>query len=328
MPSKRHVTREHSHARAELLKRKMQAGNSYLSEILFHFWGKRMTEEGMLGVFDSIMRRGLLLTCGNQDMIDDFAFLRYSTGNVEHLRIRQNARVCFTEVPRDRLTIIQQRFGQFGIGFKRQTILNWGGCPVWYLPNMYRAGTQYGRISIGLVQLKDLIDLLLSMKNPDIQYALREISPMKKPSNKRLDTHIATLNFFASHYKGMSPRRRDDQSFLYEREWRLVQGLHYGSGTSLYRRLTASEKAGLLQAVPVWGMPCVTGSARIDAILPKNPVVDDFYFFNGIPDKDTVATMIDEIILPSRSLERRVRRYLVENRSLFGARLPVVLVRP
>jgi hypothetical protein len=168
----------------------------------------------MLEVFDSIVRNGLLLTCGNRDSIDEFQYHRYSTAKVEHVRLRQWARVCFTEVPLDKLSVIQEKFGSFGIGFSRETILQWGGCPVWYLPNYFEEGTQYGRVAISMTQLMELIDLLQSMKQRGAVLHRGETNLSPLESAHMLDKYIGTLYFYASHFKEMSSKDGDDQSSL------------------------------------------------------------------------------------------------------------------
>ena len=235
----------------------MENTSDYLSDTLFHFWGKGMDEQGQLKVFDSVIQNGLLLTCGNKDFIDQFQYYRYSSKQVERIRLKQWARVCFTEVPRDKLSIIQEKFGSFGIGFSRKIILQWGGCPVWYLPNYYEQETQYGRVAISLTNLIQLIDLLQSMKDKEIS-------------------------------------------------------------------LTIKEKEALIYAIPSWAQPYQTGIPKIDKSLPNHPIIDDFFWFNGIPELNTVAEAIKQIIVPTKSLFQRVNDYIQSHKNLFGKDLPTV----
>jgi len=302
----------------------MKNTSDYLSNTLFHFWGKGMDEERQLQVFDSIVQNGLLLTCGNNDFIDQFQYYRYSSKRVEHLRLRQWARVCFTEVPRDRLSIIQEKFGSFGIGFSRKNILRWGGCPVWYLPNYFEQETQYGRVAISLTQLMQLIDLLKSMKDKNIYLTLngKDLSPLD--SAKMLDKFIGTIYFYTSHFKEMSTKTGDDQSFLYEKEWRIVHGFHYGPSKSLFRKLTSKEKEALIRDVSSWAQPYQTGIPEIDKTLPNHPIIDDFFWFNGIPELNTVAEAIKQIIVPTKSLSQRVSDYIQSHRNRFSKYLPTI----
>jgi hypothetical protein len=47
--------------------------------------------------------------------------------------VMQLARVCFTEIPARLLDM--HGYGHFGVGFSRPTMVDWGACPAWYLPN-------------------------------------------------------------------------------------------------------------------------------------------------------------------------------------------------
>lgn len=302
----------------------MENTSDYLSDTLFHFWEKGMDEERQLKVFDSVIQNGLLLTCGNKEFIDQFQYYRYSSKQVERVRLRQWARVCFTEVPRDKLSIIQEKFGSCGIGFSRKVILQWGGCPVWYLPNYFEQETQYGRVAISLTNLMQLIDLLQSMKEKGKSLTINEKALSPLDSVKLLDKFIGTVYFYTSHFKEMSTKTEDDQFFLYEKEWRLVNGFHYGPGKSLFRKLTPKEKEALIYDVPSWAQPYQTGIPKIDKSLPNHPIIDDFFWFNGIPELNTVAEAIKQIIVPTKSLFQRVNDYLQSHKNRFGKDLPTV----
>lgn len=283
-----------------------------------------MDEQRQLGVFDSIVQNGLLLTCGNKDFIDQFQYYRYSSKQVEHVRLRQWARVCFTEVPSSKLKIIQKNFGAFGIGFSRHNILQWGGCPVWYLPNYFEQGTQYGRVAISLTNLMQLIDLLQSMKRNRSYLTLNGKQLSQFDSAKRLDKFIGTLYFYASHFKEMSTKTGDDQSFLYEKEWRIVYGIHYGPDESLFRKLTLEEKKTLISDVPSWAELYQTGIPEIDIALPNHPIIDDFLWFNGIPGLNTVANAIKQIVVPTKSLFMMVSDYVQSHPDFFSNKLPSI----
>lgn len=278
----------------------------YLSERLFHFWGLGMSDDQMFEVLESIADNGLLCTTGNQDSIGEFRFFSFQDGEERRVRLRQWARVCFTEVPSDKLTIIRQRFGSFGIGFPRRTILHWGGCPVWYIPNSYRSDTQYGRFPVALNSLRELADLVESMKQKGTILTLGTADLTKDASFALLDRFKGVLFFLASHFKEMSPLEGDDHSFLYEREWRLVFGLHYGPGGTLYRELTNNEKNDLIRRIPRWAENYKTGNEDIDSQFRPQRMVDDFRFFNGIQGGATVLSSIAEVLVPREDLRQRV----------------------
>lgn len=113
--------------------------NQFLSETLFHFWWHE-PEELAFQTFTSIIERGLLLTRGIEDVIDRFRYLD-KKGNPQSIEIVQNARVCFTDIPEHLSGDHSSQYGKCAVGFSRTTILEWGGCPVWYLPNHFASDT-------------------------------------------------------------------------------------------------------------------------------------------------------------------------------------------
>jgi hypothetical protein len=113
--------------------------SGFLGETLFHFLGTG-EDNSLFDVFDSIIRRGLLMTVGNKDgRLDRFPI--QTDRGVEILEVMQHARICFTDIPEEMLSSHCKHYGMFGLGFSRSTILAWGGNPVIYLPNHPTTGT-------------------------------------------------------------------------------------------------------------------------------------------------------------------------------------------
>ena len=82
---------------------------SFLGETLFHFLGTG-DDERLLDVFDSIVRRGLLLTIGNkQGKLDRFP-VQMADGGCEFLEVMQHAGVCFTDIPEKLLSTHCQEY--------------------------------------------------------------------------------------------------------------------------------------------------------------------------------------------------------------------------
>ncbi len=108
--------------------------DAYLGETLYHFIGTG-SDDDLMYIFDSIVRRGLLMTVGDKSgTLDRLSF--DAVGNtVVTYEIMQKARVCFTDIPRDKLYDHSGEYGRFGVGFSRKTIISWGGNPVLYVPN-------------------------------------------------------------------------------------------------------------------------------------------------------------------------------------------------
>ena len=90
---------------------------SYISEILYHFLPDNF------GIFTSIVKNGLLCSVGNKGKLDRFAVILQGEG-VKQFDIWQHPRVCFTDIPREHLVSHVKKYGKFGLGFSRETILD------------------------------------------------------------------------------------------------------------------------------------------------------------------------------------------------------------
>lgn len=58
------------------------------------------------------------------------------------------------------------------------------------------------------------------------------------------------------------------------------------------------------------------------------PVIDSFQYFNGLPGKETVAQLIDTILVPDESEAQWVRNFVAGHVSYFGASIPRVITFP
>jgi hypothetical protein len=122
-PANAHGTLEASVSRSQR--------DAYLGETLYHFIGKG-SDDDLLDVFDSIDRRGLLMTVGDKNGTLDRLSFDGVDNTVVTYEIMQKARVCFTDIPRDKLYDHSGEYGKFGVGFSRKTIISWGGNPVFF----------------------------------------------------------------------------------------------------------------------------------------------------------------------------------------------------
>jgi hypothetical protein len=98
----------------------------HTGEMLFHCW-QHDDRQRAYKQFDSIVKRGLLLTI-NSNQLDSFKFV--GNGGLQNMDVMQKARACFTEIPLHLLGT--HSYGHFAIGFRRKTIVDWGGLPAWY----------------------------------------------------------------------------------------------------------------------------------------------------------------------------------------------------
>jgi hypothetical protein len=117
-------------------------GSSVSSSILFHCW-RGDDRVAARRILKSICKKGLLLTT-NAATLDSFAIDR---GNgVIQMEVMQRPRVCLTDIPIALLAEHGQRYGKYGVGFRRETIINWGGLAVG------RFGGRSGSLKISISQ--------------------------------------------------------------------------------------------------------------------------------------------------------------------------------
>ena len=130
----------------------------------------------------------------------------------------QHPRVCFTDIPIELLAEHGQRYGKYGVGFRRETIIDWGGLPVWYLPNLFMA----------LLSFRGISTPSLAAQGEQRRFSFFNI--------RRDDPQVAHSIFMVlSFIKEMSPQSAEDHSYLFEREWRIVAGLTFAGQPSPFR---------------------------------------------------------------------------------------------
>lgn len=301
---------------------------------LFHCWRHDDIASARL-ILESVCVNGLLLTT-NAETLDGFSIDRGQ--GVVTMEVMQHPRVSFTDIPFDRLATHGQRYGKYGVGFKRETIINWGGLPAWYVPNYWDNSTL--KIA-GPVLVNGLHAAMLAADHlRAITQALAEkgvpltvnynhgptlggeqlIGEMEKVKN----AVYTVLSFI----KEMSPRVVEDHSYLLEREWRIVSGIDFNGQPAAYRSLTDDEKAKLCTTKPAWGKQRQSLDNNISSRYGMGAVVDSFRFFNGLPNQATVAQRIDTILVPDESEARWVQNFVAGHNHVFAESTPEVTVFP
>jgi hypothetical protein len=314
----------------------------HTGELLFHCWPHE-DRASAYAVFQSILQRGFLLTI-NSAGLDSFQY--FSNGAVRTIDVMQRARLCFTEIPAHLL--YTHKYGHFGLGFKRKTIIDWGGCPAWYLPNhpgkesLKETGAELVRGLHSSAQdvghfrvLSQILPQQLKQHIPEA-YLSRDFEIKVKFAHgpelsgavleKALGRDMESLYYAISFVKELSPRDVEDYRYLYEREWRIVDGIGF-KGVPVCRQLTAAEVSELCAAKPDWSEPLKSADINVQVRFPNSKIIDLFRFFNGLPSA-TVAQMVDTILVPDGSAKAYVKRYIERNRSQFGAKPPRVRIFP
>ena len=284
---------------------------------------------------ESICEKGLLLTT-NAATLDSFAIDR---GNgVVRMEVMQHPRVCFTDIPIELLADHGQRYGKYGVGFRRETVIDWGGLPAWYLPNYWGDGTLkvagpvlVNGLHAAMDAARHLQALAAEFKTKGVPFSVT----YKHGPTMQADQLVTEMQAVAhsvymvlSFIKEMSPQSAEDHSYLFEREWRLVAGLSFAGQPSPFRTLSQDEKEALCARRPVWREKRKSQDINITARYGDTPVIDSFQYFNGLLGKDTVGRLIDTILVPDEFEAEWVRSFVAGRANNFGDNVPKIVTFP
>jgi Putative abortive phage resistance protein AbiGi, antitoxin len=307
---------------------------SVSSSVLFHCWHGDDTAAARY-ILESICQKGLLLTT-NAATLDSFAIDRGK--GVVQMEVMQHPRVCFTDIPIELLAEHGQRYGKYGVGFRRETIIDWGGLPAWYLPNYWGDKSLKVAGAVLVNGLHAAMDAAEHLRVLAVEFRTRGVPftvtykhgpTMKADQLANELQQVAHSIFLAlSFIKEMSPPSAEDYSYLFEREWRLVGGFGFAGLPSPFRTLTLEEKDALCARRPVWREKRQSHDINITARYGETPVIDSFQYFNGLPGKETVAQLIDTILVPDEAEAQWVRNFVAGHPSHFGASVPKVITFP
>jgi hypothetical protein len=131
-----------------------------------------------------------------------------------------------------------------------------------------------------------------------------------------------------SFIKEMSPQSAEDHSYLFERERRIVAGFGFVGQPSAFRALTPDEKDTLCAKKPLWREKRQSQDINITARYGATPVIDSFQYFNGLPGEETVAQLIDTILVPDESEAQWVKNFVAKRTGYFGGNAPRVINFP
>lgn len=300
----------------------------YIGDHLCHFW-RHTSADGGFKIFESVVTRGLLLTCATGDVIDEFPY-EWSDGSIQKIELGQAARVCFTDIPEDKLDEHCSRFGGFAVGFQRATVISWGGLPVWYLPNHHKVGARQhvaGHLVYYLANAATILDSLADLFRAQGHSLTRTlpdgtaIQMTNDASVRELASNAGALRLVTGFLKEMSRKSGDDHHYLYEREWRLID---MPVEPNPFRVLTDPEKAELLAIRPVWDAPPPIPSSKHPHI---KRIIDNFRFFNGPVGGEPVSRLIDLIVVPDDKMAEKVSQYVAAESSRFRPGGPRILIR-
>ena len=310
--------------------------------VLFHCWRHDAPERART-ILSSIIGRGLLLTTTNGGALDSFT-VRDGENQLRKIEVMQRPRICFTDIPIELLATHGAAYGRYGVGFSRKTIVEWGGCPAWYLPNHYGGDTlkDNGPLLVnGLHAAMIAVDSYQAFVK-GTEKLLKE-GQIKQRFITQTFTHgkplvgDALINWLAygrncierslSFIKEMSPQDSEDFRYLYEREWRIVEGLRV-LGKDPCRVLTDTEKSELCSLNPTWKQHPIVNDINIQVRYPSAPIIDSFRFFAGLSETEKVSQKIDVILVPNDTEKAFAERMISEDPHAFKIGGPEVRVFP
>jgi hypothetical protein len=314
----------------------------HTGSVLFHCW-RHAPADRARSILSSIVKNGLLLTTTNAGALDGFE-IRDGENKLRRIEVMQRARICFTDIPMDLLATHGGSYGRYGVGFSRETVVSWGGCPAWYLPNHHGGDTlkDNGPVLVNglhaaMVALDSYHSVVKEMEKLFKSGKLKDHFITQKFTHGKTLVGDALVNWLAyarncvdrtlSFVKEMSPPDSEDFRYLYEREWRIVAGLQI-RGTELFRLLTDVEKAELCSANSNWAEPPVVNDINVQVRYASEPIVNSFRYFNGLSESDRVSRKIDVVLVPDDTEKAVIQRLISEAPHFFKAQGPEVLVFP
>jgi Putative abortive phage resistance protein AbiGi, antitoxin len=314
----------------------------HTGSILFHCW--RHEPKGRARkIFTSIVERGLLLTTTNGGALDKFS-IRDGENELRQIEVMQNARICFTDIPRELLASHGAGYGRYAVGFSRQTVVEWGGCPAWYLPNHHGGETLK---DAGPTLLNGLHAAMVALDSFHAAIKTTEdafhAGQMAQHFFTQQFTHGKTLvgddllrwvqhgrncvSRMLSFVKEMSPPDVEDFRYLYEREWRIVDGIQI-LGKNPCRLLTDAEEADLCAMNPNWKNPPMVSDINIQARYSSMPLIDSFRIFEGTSETERISHKIEMVLVPEEFEKRFVEDMVSREPASFRIGGPEILLFP
>lgn len=171
------------------------------------------------------------------------------------------------------------------------------------------------------IKFLSLLPQLLRQTNSNLT---EKNTPMPwEDAESRIEFAKQSILRVGSFLKEMSGKEEDDQRYLYEREWRIVSGI-FGRLGNPFRKLTDEEKNELIAKRPHWAKPLKSSDPKITAQFSNEPMINSFWFFDGIPGREKISEKIEVILVPSESYKSKVEDYIRKNKNRFKANGPSI----
>lgn len=218
----------------------MECNQRYISNIVTHFVGRGVEDkEKNYETFKTILKEGF---------ISHYPHKRGYSGNLHvntdasyDLRNMFNAEVtCFADIPMNDLKIHMNKYSEFGIGFKKEFLIENGANPVFYVNEKSMIPINYnfdndGKLVITKIDRKTYFEtniksLFTHLQKLDDFYnnAPEVIGRSRESIDLQKVTHFLDFYIF-SFIKSweLKDDENDDENYYYEREWRIVGNIEF-----------------------------------------------------------------------------------------------------
>lgn len=173
----------------------MTSDRKYINSSLIHWTGRAKNQDAACSILENICREQILR-------------LTYCPTYVQESLKPRVAMACFTDIPLDHSREHCSKFGQFGLAFNKQKMIEYGANPV-----LYTTGRHLDRI-------RNISNLLERMKDLEKD---REWRSEVEPFNFSLDETTALIEVLGL-LQEYSYKNDDGTDYVtyFQREWRLT----------------------------------------------------------------------------------------------------------
>ena len=179
-----------------------QLKQRFASEVLWHFVGRTRSDSGRYEDLLSILRQGLQLGKGKEE------FRFYCKRTKKWRSLEGYPAVCLADIPLKDLHIHAVRYGEYAIGFHKESVIRYGFNPVLY-------ANQHSGVFHDFIFLRDRLEDRLRKLSVEAATDLQKLLLL-------LGTVTKAGNLQANPVADIDWDKAQVNNFYYEREWRHV----------------------------------------------------------------------------------------------------------
>ena len=208
----------------------------YISSELAHFvGGNKSTKEKQYKVLVKIIREGLLTpTHQDPEMAGYLATLL--NGQISNNKMFMPCVVCFCDIPIGDQYIHMSKYGQFGLSFRKEFLIQQGANPVFYIAKnsrinisevastVIRATSRADYFDRMFPMYHNLIDELKNLVNQNSSLKQRSLS-LKKLNE--IDLFLKRYIFSFLIFFDDAKKDADHKNYYMEREWRIFGNIKF-----------------------------------------------------------------------------------------------------